>query len=219
MGRGGPRSALIPAGCNPSRWRFWVAVSEHADRLRPQSVHSHRVDAHRGGALHVKARAVSPNDARGLSTEADWLEIETSVRPAGLTDADWLAFWSSNIRPRIGDTWGDYVSLYRPACELPRRSNASCATCLARSTRTNRAFALPPRWAASCAVRPTTCRRRMLPSDSSPRKPTARSNWAVPRRPMRTGSFWCRASPRHVPLRGGRHAIQRLRHEPRRRRR
>ena len=39
---------------------------------------------------------------RGL-TEADWLEIETSVRPVGLTDADWLAFWS-NIRPRIGDT-------------------------------------------------------------------------------------------------------------------
>lgn len=77
-----------------------------ADRLRPQTTFSHRM-VYRGGELHVQTWAVHADDLRPI-TEDDWLEIESSVRPPGLDPVDWEAFWS-NLRPRIGTTWGEYV--------------------------------------------------------------------------------------------------------------
>lgn len=88
-----------------------------SERLRPQASFSHRL-VYRGGELHVQVRTVRADSPRVI-TDADWLEIEASLRPPGAADADWLAFWS-NVRPRIGTVWGDYVTfLHHIAAELP----------------------------------------------------------------------------------------------------
>ena len=88
-----------------------------ADRLRPQSSFSHRL-MYRGGELHVRARVIPTDDPRPV-TEEDWLEIESSVRPAGSDPLDWQEFWSQ-LRPRIGATWGEYVRfLHVIAANLP----------------------------------------------------------------------------------------------------
>lgn len=46
------------------------------------------------------------------SNEAiDFDLIEQSLRMPGMTDADWNARWLTQIQPRLGQTWGDYVRL------------------------------------------------------------------------------------------------------------
>lgn len=74
--------------------------------LRPQTAHSHPL-FYRGGALTVETRPVLADNTNPI-LDSEWSEIESSIRPAGLADPDWLAFWS-NVRPRIGSSWGDYV--------------------------------------------------------------------------------------------------------------
>lgn len=88
-----------------------------SDRLRPQTSFSHRM-VYRGGDLHVRTRVMRADELRGI-TDEDWLEIESSVRPAGSDPVSWADFWA-NLRPRIGTTWGDYVSfLHVIAAGLP----------------------------------------------------------------------------------------------------
>ena len=83
--------------------------------LRPQTSQSQTLYFFGG---HVQAWAVTADSTRPL-TESDWQDIEASVRPAGIADANWQAFWS-NIRPRVGVTWGDYVQfLNRIALSFP----------------------------------------------------------------------------------------------------
>jgi subtilase family serine protease len=67
--------------------------------------------------LNFTARAVTAGDPAPI-TLSDWDAIEAEVRPGGLSDEQWLPFWS-NIRSRIGDTWGHYVRfLNRVALDL-----------------------------------------------------------------------------------------------------
>ena len=83
--------------------------------LRPQTSQSQTLYFFGG---HVQAWAVTADSTRPL-TESDWQDIEASVRPPGIADANWQAFWS-NIRPRVGVTWGDYVQfLNRIALSFP----------------------------------------------------------------------------------------------------
>ena len=90
--------------------------------LRPQSSYSHAA-FYRGGGLHIQGRIVPASDLHPI-TEAEWLDIERSVRPFSADNATWSAFWSG-IRPRIGTTWGDYVRfLHRFAEPFPAEQRA-----------------------------------------------------------------------------------------------
>jgi subtilase family serine protease len=85
--------------------------------LRPQISGSQGV-FYKGGGLHLEARGI-PATSKDPITDADWLDIESAVRPRGISDAAWLDFWS-NVRPRVGTTWGDYVRfLNRVAVGFP----------------------------------------------------------------------------------------------------
>jgi subtilase family serine protease len=88
-----------------------------ANVLRPQT-YATKVLYFRGGDTELVARSITADSTVPL-TDMDWTNIEASVRPAGVPNATWLAFWS-NIRPRMGTTWGDYVQfLNRIAANLP----------------------------------------------------------------------------------------------------
>lgn len=78
--------------------------------LRPGARGSVQVSYATGSAalgLNLRVRHVLATDTRVLS-DADWAQVEASVRPAGVADGAWDAYWA-RIRPRIGTTWGDYV--------------------------------------------------------------------------------------------------------------
>jgi subtilase family serine protease len=87
------------------------------DILRPQSQAS-KILYFRGGGTHLSVWTLAADSTREI-TDEDWQDIENSVRPDGISDADWLNFWV-NIRPRLGSTWGDYVQfLDRVAKDFP----------------------------------------------------------------------------------------------------
>ncbi|MRR10036.1 RHS repeat protein, partial [bacterium] len=48
----------------------------------------------------------------GIATAIDFTQVEAEVRPEGLTDAQWTPIWA-NLKSRMGQTWGDYVTLLR----------------------------------------------------------------------------------------------------------
>ena len=77
-----------------------------ANILRPQT-YATKVLYFRGGDTELVARSITADSTVPL-TDMDWTNIEASVRPAGVPNATWLPFWS-NIRPRVGSTWGSYV--------------------------------------------------------------------------------------------------------------
>ncbi|MFM9024704.1 MAG: CARDB domain-containing protein, partial [Planctomycetaceae bacterium] len=58
-------------------------------------------------AVDVSVRAVTPSDTTAIS-DADWVQLERSARPAGVSDAAWTTFWAG-FRAAVGVTWGDYV--------------------------------------------------------------------------------------------------------------
>ncbi len=52
------------------------------------------------------------------STEAiDFDLLNASLRTPGMSDADWNARWLTQIQPRLGETWGDYVHLVNALSE------------------------------------------------------------------------------------------------------
>ena len=58
--------------------------------------------------FHTTVYTVTSDDQLPLG-ESDWNTIEGAIRPFGMSDADWINFWSS-IKPRIQPTWGGYVT-------------------------------------------------------------------------------------------------------------
>lgn len=96
------------------------------DVLRPQTPREVQLyfttpGAH--GSASLRAYPVLASDPRQI-TEEDWQAIEKAARPVALSAEEWSAFWS-NIRPRIGPTWGDYVRfLDRLAVELEASGQA-----------------------------------------------------------------------------------------------
>ncbi len=59
------------------------------------------------GQLDIRAGRIMANDVRLIE---DWNAIEASVRPGGMGNAEWQAFWG-RIKPLIGLTWGEYVQV------------------------------------------------------------------------------------------------------------
>jgi subtilase family serine protease len=88
-----------------------ASLNGPADVLRPGAQFSLTVYFHtptNQNDLGFRLRAIETTDRTPI-TEDEWVEIANSVRPTGVADADWQAFWG-RVQPRIGTTWGDYVS-------------------------------------------------------------------------------------------------------------
>jgi hypothetical protein len=75
--------------------------------LREQTSDSIEIYYFGGGEL-AEMRAVQTTSIDPIS-DTDWTNIESAVRPPGLSDTAWASYWWYNIRPRIGSTWGNYV--------------------------------------------------------------------------------------------------------------
>ena len=61
------------------------------------------------GPLSIQVSTIMPDDSRVI-TDDEWAAIQAAVRPAGMADADWNAWWAS-FQPAIGSTWGSYVQV------------------------------------------------------------------------------------------------------------
>ena len=82
------------------------------DTLAPGSLNNQLIyycSPSSGTDFDIRARAILAGDTTPL-TEDDWLSIEANMRPSGLADAEWNAFWA-NIRTRMPETWGGYVQM------------------------------------------------------------------------------------------------------------
>ncbi len=80
------------------------------DILRPGAVASVPIYFRSGSVaagVGITVRSITSDDATEI-TEDQWDEIELSIRPTSLADADWAPFWD-RLRTRIGGTWGQYV--------------------------------------------------------------------------------------------------------------
>lgn len=66
------------------------------------------VKHYRSGSGSIQAWVLEPTSTEVI-TEERWQQIESALRPASCSDEDWNAWWG-NIKPRIGDTEGDFVS-------------------------------------------------------------------------------------------------------------
>ncbi|HWD21184.1 MAG TPA: CARDB domain-containing protein [Verrucomicrobiae bacterium] len=85
--------------------------------IRPQISQSIQI-FYEGESHDVEVWAIAADSVRAMN-DSDWVDIEATVRPGGVADADWQPFWA-NIRDRVGGTWGDYVQfLDRTAANLP----------------------------------------------------------------------------------------------------
>ncbi len=63
---------------------------------------------YRSGTGAIQAWLLSPDDDTVI-TEERWAQLESALRPAACSDAEWTAWWS-DMKPRIGTTVADFVS-------------------------------------------------------------------------------------------------------------
>jgi len=82
------------------------------DVLRPGAQYSQQVlfrSPNDNASLDIQVSVITTDDGRVI-TDAEWADIKAAVRPVGVADADWDAWWA-RFQPAVGTTWGSYVTV------------------------------------------------------------------------------------------------------------